>query len=91
MSGPRAGTHGLDVADSVEKVNLTRCRGQLQAGATLRDMRRWMIWALLALLWGLQGIFAAWHHAPRQAFFHVVIALFFGFIGLIVHRRDPSR
>jgi len=50
-----------------------------------------MIWALLALLWGLQGVFAAGHHAPRQAFFHMVIALFFCFIGLIVYRRDPTR
>lgn len=54
-------------------------------------MRRWMIWALLALLWGLQGVFAVWHHALRQAYFQLVIALFFGFIGVIVHRRDPSR
>jgi len=50
-----------------------------------------MIWALLALLWGLHGVFAVWHHALRQAYFQLVIALFFGFIGVIVHRRDPSR
>ncbi len=50
-----------------------------------------MIWALLALLWGLQGIYAASRHAPRQAFLMMGIAAFFGFIGRIIYARDPSR
>lgn len=54
-------------------------------------MRRWMIWALLAVLWGLQGVFAAVRHAPRQAFLMVAIGVFFGFIGRIVHMRAPGR
>lgn len=54
-------------------------------------MRRWMIWALLAFLWGVKGVFAAYRHAPRQAFLEFVIAVFFVVIGRVVHRRDPSR
>jgi hypothetical protein len=50
-----------------------------------------MIWALLALLWGVQGILAAFHHAPRQAFLTLSIAVFFAIIGRIVHTRQPSR
>ncbi len=54
-------------------------------------MRRWMIWALLAVLWGLQGAFAAYRHVPRQAFLELAIATFFAVIGRIVYGRDPSR
>ena len=54
-------------------------------------MRRWMIWALLALLWGVQGVFAVYRHVPRQAFLELAIALFFAVIGRIVYTREPSR
>jgi hypothetical protein len=50
-----------------------------------------MVWALLAVLWGLQGIFAAYRHAPRQAFLELAIAAFFGVIGRVVHAREPGR
>ena len=54
-------------------------------------MRRWMIWALLAVMWGLQGVVAAVRHVPRQAFLELGIAAFFAVIGWIVHQRDPAK
>ncbi len=54
-------------------------------------MRRWMVWALLAALWSLQGVFAAVRHAPRAAFLMLVIAAFFALIGRVVHSREPDR
>jgi hypothetical protein len=50
-----------------------------------------MIWALLCALWALQSVLAATHHAPRQAFLTMVIAIFFAFIGRIVYTRDPRK
>ena len=73
-----------------KSIPAARCRGG-PTGATLRLMRRWMIWALLAILWGLQGAFAAYRHAPRQAFLMLGIAAFFAYIGRIVHTREPGR
>ena len=56
-----------------------------------RYMRRWMIWALLALLWTLQALVAFLYHRIPQALLMIVISCFFILIGYIVHMRDRSR
>jgi hypothetical protein len=50
-----------------------------------------MIWALLAALWAIESLLSATHHAPRQAFLTLVIALFFAIIGRIIYIRDPRK
>ena len=50
-----------------------------------------MVWAVLAFLWGLDGLFLALNHRGRQAFLILVIAAFFALIGRIVARSDRPR
>jgi hypothetical protein len=56
--------------------------------ATLRVMRRWMIWLVLTLLWVVQGVYSAVHHNLLQAAIKLCAAAIFMMVGLVVRARD---
>lgn len=50
-------------------------------------MRLWMIWAVLAVLWGLQATAAATVHKGRWAVVMYAMALLFAAVGYVVRKR----
>ena len=50
-------------------------------------MRLWMIWAVLAVIWGLQAGAAALVHHIRPAIIMLGMAVFFAVIGYVVRKR----
>ncbi len=54
------------------------------------SMRLWMIWAVLAVIWGLQAMAAAAVHNRRYAVTMFAMAAFFAVIGGIVRGRTAK-
>ena len=54
-------------------------------------MRLWMIWAVLAVIWGLQATAAVLVHNRRYAVTMFAMAAFFAVVGGIVRQRTAKR
>ncbi|HEY3987760.1 MAG TPA: hypothetical protein VGM02_00565 [Acidobacteriaceae bacterium] len=51
-------------------------------------MRRYVIWYLLAVLWGAIAVVGLLHHRTGNAVLEGAFALLFTIIGVLVKRRD---
>ena len=54
-------------------------------------MRLWMIWAVLAVLWGLQASAALLVHRTRPAVVMYGMAVLFAVVGSVVRKRMFKR
>lgn len=54
-------------------------------------MQRYMIWYVLACLWGAIAIAALVRHRTANAALEAIFALLFVVIGLFMKRRDAAR
>jgi heme/copper-type cytochrome/quinol oxidase subunit 4 len=60
-----------------------------KAAPILPTMRRYVIWYVLAVLWGAIAIAGLMmHHRTANAVLEGVFALLFAIIGIVVKRRD---
>ena len=53
-------------------------------------MRRYVIWYILAVLWGAIAVAGFLRHRTANAGLEAVFALIFAIVGVFVHRRDAS-
>ena len=53
-------------------------------------MRRYIIWYVLALFWGVLALFGLLRHRPGNAALEGAVAVLFVIIGVAVRRRDAA-
>lgn len=53
-------------------------------------MRRYIIWYVLALLWGAIALAGLWRHRAGNAALEGAVAILFVIIGVVVKRRDAA-